>query len=65
MPSPSPSVKIQIIAGKVYLTTDVKRQNIAALGKQTFENKKFVEITQQYFALLPQLNFPGNNLNFH
>ena len=26
---------------------------------------KFVDITQQYFALLPQVNFPANNLNFH
>ena len=24
----------------------------------------FVDITQQCFALLPQVNFPGNNLNF-
>jgi hypothetical protein len=29
------------------------------------ENKKFVDITQQCFALLPQVNFPANNLNFH
>ena len=29
------------------------------------ENKKFVDITQQCFALLPQINFPYNNLNFH
>ena len=33
--------------------------------QQTFENKKFVDITQQCFALLPQGNFPTNNLNFH
>ena len=31
----------------------------------TFENKKFVAITKQCFALLPKLNFPANNLNFH
>ena len=24
----------------------------------------FVDIPQQYFALLPQVNFPANNLNF-
>ena len=30
-----------------------------------FWNKKFVHMTQQYFALLPQVNFPANNLNFH
>ena len=31
----------------------------------SFENKMFVDITQQCFALLPQVNFPANNLNFH
>jgi hypothetical protein len=36
----SPSVKIQIMGGKV-------------------------DITQQCFTLLPQVNFPANNLNFH
>jgi hypothetical protein len=24
----------------------------------------FVDITQQYFALLPKVNYPANNLNF-
>ena len=38
--------------------------NIAGHCQQTFENKKFVDITQQCFALLPQVNFPANNLNF-
>ena len=33
--------------------------------QQTFENKKFVNITQQCFALLPQVNFPATNLNLH
>ena len=33
--------------------------------QQTFESKKFADITQQCFALLPQVNFPANNLNFH
>ena len=32
---------------------------------QNILNKKFVDITQQCFALLPQVNFPANNLNFH
>ena len=30
-----------------------------------FKHKKFVDINQQCFALLPQVNFPANNLNFH
>ena len=53
IPSPSPSVKIQFMVG------------IAGHCQQTFGNKKFVYITQQCFALLPQVNFPDNNLNFH
>ena len=38
-------------------------QNIAGGCQQTFENKTFVDIIQQCFALLPQVNFPAN-LNF-
>ena len=56
IPSPSPSVKIKfkLWAGKF------------AWGcQQTFENKKFVDLTQQCFDLLPQMNLPANNLNFH
>ena len=30
-----------------------------------FWNKIFVDITQQCCALLPQVNFPANNLSFH
>ena len=30
--------------------------------QQNLENKKFVDITQQCFALLPQVKFPGDNL---
>ena len=44
---------------------EVLRQNIAGPCQQTFENKKFVDITQKFFALLPQVNFPANDLNFH
>ena len=55
IPLPSPSMKIQIMDGKVCLRCK---------GKTTFENKKF-EITQQCLALIPQVNFPTNNLNFH
>ena len=33
---------------------EVIRQNIAVRCQKTFENKKFVEITQQCFALLLQ-----------
>ena len=40
-------------------------QKIAGHCQQTFENKEFADITQQLFALLPQVNFPANILNFH
>ena len=36
---------------------EVYRQNIAGRCQQSFENNKFVEITQQSFALLPQVSF--------
>ena len=58
IPSPSPSVKIQIMGGKVCLRCKGKTLHC----QQTFGNKKFVDITQQCFALLPQANFPANNL---
>ena len=45
IPSPSPAVKIQIMGGKVCLRCKGKRQNIAGNCQQTFENKKFFDIT--------------------
>ena len=53
IPSPSLSVTIQIMGGKVCKEL---------LG---IVNKKFVDITQQCFALLLQVNFLANDLNFH
>ena len=50
---------------KIPSLLNVKKQNIAWHCQQTFENKKFVDITQQCFALLPQVKFPANDLNFH
>ena len=55
---PSPSVKIQIMSGKVCLMCEGK----ILLG---IVNKLFVEIYQQCFALLPKVKFPADNLNFH
>ena len=57
IPSPSPWVKIQIMGGKVCLRLKGK----TLLGVVT---KLLKTITQQCFALLPQVNFPANNLNF-
>ena len=52
IPSPSPSVKIQIMGMKVCLGCKGK----ALLG---------VVNNHQCFALMPQVNFPANNLNFY
>ena len=60
--SPLPSVKIQIVSGKVCLRLGIKAKHWWVLST-TFANEKFVDITQQCFALL-QVNFPANNLNF-
>ena len=51
IPSPSPSVKIQIMGRKVCFRCNGK----TLLGV----------VTHQCFTLLPQVDFPGNNLNFH
>ena len=61
--SHSPSVKIQMMSGKVCL--GCKGKTLFFHCQQTFENKKFVDITQQCLALLPQVNFPAINMNFH
>ena len=59
--SPSISMKIQNMGERVCL----RRQNIAEICQQTFESKKFVDITQQCFALLLQVNCHTYNLNFY
>ena len=55
IPSPSPSVKIQVMGlsckGKILL---------GVVNKLMKENKKFVDITQLYFGLLPKVNLPAN-----
>jgi hypothetical protein len=59
---PSPSVKIQNMGGKVCL----KCKGITLLSVvNNVWKKRFVDITQQCFALLPQPNFSAYNLNFH
>ena len=59
IPSPSPSVKIQIMGRKVCL----RCKGIAQRCQQSFVNKKFDDITQQCYAFTTQVNFPANNLN--
>ena len=62
IPSPSPSVKIQIIGGKVCLKC--KGKTLLGVVNKLLKIK-FVAITLQCFALLPQVHFLANNLNFH
>jgi len=57
MPSPSLSEKIQIMGGKICLRCKGKTL-------RGIENKKFVDITQQCIALLLQVDFPADDLNF-
>jgi hypothetical protein len=63
IPSPSTSVKIQIIGGKVYLRC--KGKTLLVVVNKLLKPKMFDDITQQCFALLPQVKVPANNLNFH
>ena len=65
---PSPSVKSQIIGGKVCLRCNGK----ILLGvvnrpgcQEAFCFQNFVYITQEFFAVLCQVIFPAKNLNFH
>ena len=58
IPSPSPSLKIQIIGGKVCLRCKGK----TLLGDV---NKLLNTIAQQCFAFTTQANFPAHNLNLH
>ena len=60
---PSPSMKIQIMSRKVCLWCEGK--TLLGIVNKLLKTKKCVDITQQCFALLPLVNFPANNLNFH
>ena len=62
IPSPLHSVKIQIIGGKFCLRC--KGKTLLDVVIKLLKTKIF-DITQQCFALLPQVNFPANDLNFH
>ena len=59
IPSLSPSVKIQIIGGKVYL----REYGKTLLGdvNKLIEIQKFLDNAKQYFAVTPQANFPAHN----
>jgi len=57
------AIQIQIMDGKVCLRC--KGKTIQGVFNKLLRTKKFGVIAQQGFALLPQVNFPANNLNFH
>ena len=62
IPSPSPSMKIQIMSGIVCLKSEGK--TLLGVVNKLLKTKS-LSITQQCFALLPQMNFPADNLNLH
>ena len=55
--SPFPTVKIQIIGGKIYFRYEGNTYYIAGC-QQTICYQMFVYNTQQCFAFTPQANFP-------
>ena len=62
IPSPSLSAKIQIMGRKVCLRC--KNETLLDIVNKLLKTKMFVDITQQCFALLHQVDFPAKNLNF-
>ena len=60
--SPSPSVKIQIMGGKVCFRC--KGKKCWALSTSFLYSKNCWQHPAM-FCLLPQVNFPANELNFH
>ena len=63
VPSPSSSVKIQIMGGKVCLTC--KGKTLLGVFNKLLKTKKNVDKDLQCFASTPQANFPAHNLNLH
>jgi hypothetical protein len=63
IPSPSPSVKIQIMSRRVCLRC--KGKTLLGIVSKLLKNKFFLDNCQQCFALLPRVNFPTSNLNFY
>ena len=67
IPSPSPSVKIRIMVGKVCLKC--KEKTLLSINKllktKPFCFQKYFDTTHQCFFLLPQVNFTAKILNFH
>ena len=62
-------IAICISADKVYFVTELSPQLPDWPKQRQISQKRALIptplIAQQCFALLPQVNFPANNLNFH
>jgi hypothetical protein len=64
IPSPSTSVKIQIMGGKVCLRC--KGKTLLDVVNNFLKTKSLLTSPSNVFlSLLPQVNFPANNFNFH
>ena len=63
IPSPSPWVKIQIMSGRVSLR-HIGKTLLGNVNK-LLKTKSLLTSPRNVFALLPKVNFPTNNLNFH
>ena len=63
IPSPSPSVKIQIVGGKVCFRC--KSKTLLGIVNKLLKTKSLLTSSSNVFALIPEVNFPANNLNFH
>ena len=53
----------KIKGGKV--CSRCKGKTLLGIVNKLMKTKKYVDITKQCFASLPQVDFPANNLNFH
>ena len=60
---PSPSVKIQIIGGKDGLRS--KSKTLLGIDNKLLKAKSLLTSPSNVLPLLPQVNFPINNFNFH
>ena len=57
--------RVLALHSKVEMILKGSPVSIPSPSSSLMKTKKFVDITQQYFALLPQVRFPVFNLNFH
>ena len=63
IPSPSPSMKIQIMGGKVCFRC--KGKTLLGVVNKLLKTKGLLTSPSKVLPLLPQVNFPACNLNFH